>query len=52
MLSYIPISIVAFFSRRVEWKSIAHKRATSVAEIEAVGARRAEGGEGKDTKQE
>ena len=44
MLSYIPISLVAFFSRRVEWKSIAHKRAMSAAEIEAVGAKQADGG--------
>ena len=35
MLTYIPISLCAFFSRRVEWKPIEHKHAVTAAEIEA-----------------
>ncbi len=34
MLTYIPISISAFFSRHVAWKPVEHKHAMSVGEIE------------------
>ena len=34
MLTYIPISLAAFFSRRVEWKPVAHKYSVSVADVE------------------
>ena len=34
MLTYIPISIVAFFSRKVTWKPVEHKYAMSASDIE------------------
>jgi len=40
MLTYIPISLAAFFSRRVEWKPVEHKHALTAAEIESAGTGR------------
>ena len=37
MLTYIPISLAAFFSRRVEWKPMEHKHAMTAEEIEEAG---------------
>jgi hypothetical protein len=37
MLTYIPISLAAFFSRRVEWKPMEHKHAMTAEEIENAG---------------
>lgn len=37
MLTYIPISLAAFFSRRVEWKPMEHKHAMTAQEIEEAG---------------
>lgn len=37
MLTYIPISLAAFFSRRVEWKPVEHKHAMTAKEIENAG---------------
>jgi len=37
MLSYFPVALIAFFSRRVEWKPIAHKHAIDTADIDGVG---------------
>ena len=34
MLTYIPISLCAFFSRRVEWKAVEHKHAMTVSQVE------------------
>lgn len=39
MLTYIPVSLSAFFSRTVSWKPVAHKYAVTVSEIEAKSAR-------------
>ena len=33
MLTYIPISIAAIFSPKVEWKPIEHKVAVSISEM-------------------
>ncbi len=35
MLTYIPISLAALFSKRVEWTPILHHRAMSVSEVQA-----------------
>ena len=40
MLTYIPISLCAFFSRRVEWKPIEHKHALTTADIDSAGVSR------------
>lgn len=37
MLTYIPISLAAFFSHRVEWKPVEHKRAMTAEDIENAG---------------
>ena len=37
MLTYIPISLSAFFSRHVEWKPVEHTRALTSADIEKEG---------------
>ena len=37
MLTYIPISLSAFFSRHVEWKPVAHKHALTAQDIEKEG---------------
>ena len=35
MLTYIPISLAALFTKRVEWKPILHRHAMSVSEVQA-----------------
>ena len=41
MLTYIPISLVALFSRKVQWKPIQHHRADRrVLEAAAAGTKR------------
>ncbi len=34
MLTYIPISLCAFFSRRVEWKPVEHRHAMTASDVE------------------
>ena len=37
MLTYIPISLSAFFSRKVTWKPVEHKYAMTTSDIEKEG---------------
>ena len=37
MLTYLPIAMVAIFSKNVEWKPIDHSRAVSLDDIHAAG---------------
>ena len=48
MLTYIPISLSAMCSRRVEWKPVEHKYAMSTEQIEAAGAKHADKAEAKE----
>ena len=40
MLTYIPISLAALFTKRVEWRPIVHRHAMSVSEVQARAPRR------------
>lgn len=34
MLTYIPIAVTAFFSKKVEWKPIEHSKALDLSEVQ------------------